>query len=112
MEQLRQEFDDLKLTLESKHYADIEMYKADIEKLTKQAAEQNANTDKLTTQVFEQKADLAIYQDSMEMHQASMEMYPVSIEKYDGRTSRMWDSVTVSEQTIQHMWHRSVKIVN
>ena len=57
MEQLRQEFDDFKLTLEHKHYADIE-------KLTNQISEQKADNekyqadiDKLSAQVSEQKTD-------------------------------------------------------
>ena len=48
-EQLRQEFDALKLTLERKYDADMVKYKADIEKLTMQVSEQKADIDTYQT---------------------------------------------------------------
>ena len=58
MEHLRQEFDAMKLAMEMKYKTDIDRQQIDIEKFRTQIAKQDANTDLLTKQVYQQKKDI------------------------------------------------------
>ena len=125
MEQLRQDFDALKLTIENQHFADIEKFtnqifseqKDDINKLTIQVSEQKAGINKLTTQVSEQKADNEKYKADIEKYKSDIEKLTIQMsehektknEKYQADMDKLTAQVSEQNADINEKYYADIK---